>query len=94
MRRAVQRMARHHAVQADAGTLVALVDVVPRANVALAAALLDGIAQGWPEERPPQLTPEQRSALASAARQSSTELTAAFGRLAARWNLPEIFRTP
>jgi hypothetical protein len=94
MRRAVQKMARYHGAQANSGTVVSLIEVIPRANVGLAIALLDGIAQGWPEERPPQLAPEQRAALAAAARQSSTELSAAFGRVSARWNLPEIFRTP
>jgi putative membrane-bound dehydrogenase-like protein len=94
MRRAVQKMARYHGAQVNAGTVVSLIEVIPRANVGLAIAMLDGIAQGWPEERPPQLTPEQRTALAAAARQSSSELSAAFGRVSARWNLPEVFRTP
>jgi hypothetical protein len=54
--------------------------------------MLDGIAQGWPEERAPQFTPEQRTALAASARNSSPELAAAFGRVAARWSIPDIFK--
>jgi putative membrane-bound dehydrogenase-like protein len=94
MRRAVQRMARHHAASAEVAAVVSLVEVVPRANVGLAIALLDGIAQGWPEERPPQLTPGQRSVLAAAARDASGELRPALGRVAARWQLPDLFGTP
>ncbi|HSA56010.1 MAG TPA: PVC-type heme-binding CxxCH protein [Gemmatimonadaceae bacterium] len=94
MRRAIQKMARHHAAAANAMTVVSLIESVPRANVGLATALLDGIAQGWPEERPPQLTPEQRTALAGAARNASGELTAAFGRVGARWQLPDVFNIP
>jgi putative membrane-bound dehydrogenase-like protein len=94
MKRAVQKMARHHAAQANAATVVALIEAVPRANVALATALLDGIAQGWPEERPPQFTDAQRAILAGAAGAAPTELNAVFGRVAARWTLPQVFRRP
>ena len=72
----------------------ARIETVPRANVGLATALLDGIAEGWPEERPPQLTPEQRTALAGAARNASGELSAAFARVAARWQMPGVFNLP
>jgi hypothetical protein len=94
MRRAVTRMARHHAGQAQPGTVVSFIEAVPRANVQLATALLDGIAQGWPEERPPELTPEQSAALVAARRGSPGELAAAFGRVAARWGMPTVFGTP
>jgi putative membrane-bound dehydrogenase-like protein len=92
VRRAVQKMARHHASAADAATVVALIEAVPQANPALASALLDGIAEGWPEERAPQLSATQLASLAAAARGASTELAEAFARVATRWTLPDVFR--
>jgi putative membrane-bound dehydrogenase-like protein len=94
MRRAVQKIARYHAAAGDAATVVALIESVPQANPAVATALLDGIAQGWPEERPPQLSQEQRTALATAARGASGDVAVAFGQVAARWTLPDVFRQP
>jgi hypothetical protein len=46
---------------------------------------------GWPEEQPPVLTDEQRSALAAAARAASPELAAAFARIGQRWGMPDLF---
>jgi putative membrane-bound dehydrogenase-like protein len=94
MRRAIQKMARHYAAAAEPATVVSLIESVPQANPALATALLDGIAQGWPEERPPQLSGEQRAALATAARGASGDVAASFGQVAARWTLPDVFRSP
>jgi putative membrane-bound dehydrogenase-like protein len=94
MARAVQHMARHFAARAEPAIMVPLVATVPGAAAALAIALLEGIAQGWPEETPPALTAEQRVALAAAARGVQGSLAEAFGRVAARWGLPEVFKTP
>jgi hypothetical protein len=94
MRRAVQKMARHHAAQADPAAVVALIASVPDATAPIATSLLDGIAEGWPEERPPQLNDAQRAALRAAARGSSGGVAESFGRVAARWALPDIFRDP
>jgi hypothetical protein len=68
LRRVVQRLARLHATKAEVASVVSLVNTIPRAHPALATALLDGIAAGWPEERAPQLTPEQRRTVYEAAR--------------------------
>ncbi|MGH7528750.1 MAG: PVC-type heme-binding CxxCH protein [Gemmatimonadales bacterium] len=89
--RAVQRMARYHAARADAATVIALIGAVPRADERLAVAVLNGLAEGWPEERPPQLSSEQRAALAGAARGAAGGLPAAFARVAGRWGLPDVF---
>jgi putative membrane-bound dehydrogenase-like protein len=94
LRRVVQRLARLHASKAEVGPVVSLINTIPRAHPGLATALLDGIAAGWPEERAPQLTPEQRATVYEAARTSSTELTPAFDRVAARSTLPNVFKVP
>jgi len=47
---------------------------------------------GWPEEQPPTLTAEQRSALAAAARSAPPEMADGFARVAARWGTPDLFR--
>jgi hypothetical protein len=60
---------------------------------ALAAAMLNGIAEGWPQETTPQLSAEQRAALVAAARGATGELADAFAKVAARWNLPSVFKS-
>jgi len=94
LRRVVQRLARLHSAKAEIGPVVSLINAIPRAHAGLAAGLLEGVATGWPEERPPQLTPEQRAALVEAARTSPAELGPSFDRVAARWTLPNVFRVP
>jgi hypothetical protein len=51
-----------------------------------------GSPGGWPEEKPPTLTPEQRAALAAAGRAAPPELADGFARVAARWGMPDLFR--
>jgi uncharacterized protein len=94
LKRVVQRLARLHATKADLAPVVSLINTIPRAHVALATALLDGIATGWPEDKAPQLTPEQRATVYEAARTSPVELTPAFDRVAARWTTPNVFKVP
>jgi len=92
LKRVVQRLARLHSTKAEIGPVVSLINAIPRAHVGLATALLEGIATGWPEERAPQLTPEQRAAIVEAARNSPAELGPSFDKVAARWTLPNVFR--
>jgi hypothetical protein len=94
LRRAVQRLARLHASKAEIGPVVSLINTLPRTHPGLGTALLDGIATGWPEERAPQLTPEQKATVYEAARGSAQELTPAFDRVAARWTMPNVFKVP
>jgi hypothetical protein len=91
IRRAVMTMARKHAADTSAATMVTLIGTVPQANAVVAAGLLDGIAAGWPEETPPRFTDDQRAALRASAANASAPVTAAFGRVAARWGLAGIF---
>jgi hypothetical protein len=92
MRRATVRIARFHAARADAATVVDLIASVPQATPALAAAMLNGIAEGWPQETAPQFSAEQRATLATSARNAGPEVTDAFAKVAARWNLPTVFK--
>jgi hypothetical protein len=71
-----------------------MINAVPPVNPAIGVGVLDGIATGWPQETPPQLTPEQRTALAAAARGSSPDLAAAYERIATRWGMAKVFKTP
>jgi hypothetical protein len=84
-------VARYHAAQRDVATVVELIGGVPQSTAPLAVAMLNGIAEGWPQESAPTFSAEQRSALAAAASGASPELTAAFGRVSARWALPNVF---
>jgi hypothetical protein len=92
--RAVNKIARIYAAREDASAMVTVVEAVPRAAPNVAVAALDGIAQGWPEEKPPQFTVAQRNQLLAATHAASTggPVTDALGRVAARWKLPDIFR--
>ncbi len=49
---------------------------------------------GWPEESPPELSAEQRAALGQAGRRAPPELAEGYARVAARWGMPELFRSP
>jgi putative membrane-bound dehydrogenase-like protein len=93
IRRSVQKLARFHAATGDARVSVGLIALVPDAP-AVGLAIVNGIAQGWPEERAPQLAPSDRQTLQAAARGASPELMEAFGRLAARWQMPDAFKAP
>jgi hypothetical protein len=92
VRRTILKIARTHATQANVTTVVSLIETVPLSDTAAAIAMLDGIAEGWPEEQPPGLSAEQRAALVAAADGATGEVAAAFERVAARWALPDVFR--
>ena len=87
-------MAYHHAMSANPEVVVSLIAVVPEATAGWGVALLNGIATGWPEEKPPQLTDRQRAALVAAASKATGATAEAFGRVAARWGLPGVFKAP
>jgi len=91
IRRAVSTMARSHAAKADAGAMVTLIETVPRANERIALGLLDAIATSWPEETPPAFTDAQRATLRTAAAGASAPLAEAYGKVAARWGITDIF---
>ena len=91
VRRTIHKIAQYHGARSDAATMVSLIETVPLSDTAAAIALLDGIAQGWPEEQPPAFSAEQRSKLVAAADGASGEVGAAFRRVAARWMLPDVF---
>ena len=58
----------------------------------LAIAMLNGIADGWPQETPPTLSPAQQTALGTAGRELSPPLLASLNKVLVRWGLPEIVR--
>jgi putative membrane-bound dehydrogenase-like protein len=46
---------------------------------------------GWPEDRPPTLTADQKAAISAAVRAAPAEWAAAFARIGERWRMPEVF---
>ena len=92
MRRVVGRIARYHGAARDPATAVGLIAAVPDATPQLAAAMINGIADGWPEEQPPALSAEQRAIIRAAAQNAGADLQAAFAKLAARWGLPDLLK--
>jgi hypothetical protein len=93
VQRAVQLMARHHAAGQDPATVVSLIEAVGATSSILGAALLDGIANGWPEEQPPTLTAGQRARLQAVAQAAPADLAPGFASIAERWGMPDVFRT-
>ncbi len=89
--RSVDLITRHRASQADAAEASALIVMVPQLPAPIALGILNGIALGWPEETAPTFTDTQRAALRSAAAGASAPLVEAFGRVAARWGMPDLF---
>jgi len=94
MQRSIGKIARSQAVGRDAALVVGLVSSVPQYTPPFAVALVNGIAEGWPEEQPPTLTPEQRTALRASANGAPTQLQAAFAKLAQRWAMSDLFTSP
>jgi len=92
MQRAVHKIARSYGAQRDVATVVGLIAATAGSTPALGAGLLNGIADGWPADSPPELSTEQRTALVAAARDASPELAAGFEKIAVRWGMPGIFR--
>lgn len=91
IQRAVRMIAHYQATAADADLAVRLILAVPSMSATNAEGLVQGIAQGWPAERPPTLAAAQRTTLADAARGAPEGLAAAFEALAERWDMPDLF---
>lgn len=94
MQRSVGKIARSQAAKRDAAVVIGLISKVPEATYPFAVALVNGIADGWPEEQPPSLSPEQRAALRVAASGATSQLQAAFAKIAQRWGMPDLFTSP
>ena len=92
--RTAMHLARFNAEKADAQGVIAMITAASQANPVVGAAVLEGIALGWPQESTPQFTAEQRTALATAARGAEGSLAAAYRRVASRWALPDVFGLP
>ena len=93
IRRTIWKLSRIEAAKGNTDNIVALIGMVPDVS-AVSVAILNGVEQGWPVDRPPQFTPDQRLTLSKAARGASGDLEAAFGRVAARWQMPDAFKAP
>jgi hypothetical protein len=90
--KAVAKLGRYHAATKDPALVVGLIAGVSQATLPLAIAMLNGMAEGWPQDSPPQFSAEHRAALVLAARDAPAELSAAFSRLAVRWAMPDVFK--
>ena len=91
--RTLRLLSRHYATKAEIPAVMAMINAVKTAgNTAMAVAVLEGIATGWPEGQVPQFTDAQKAELVAAARGAQSDVAAAFTRVAARWGLPEVFK--
>lgn len=90
--RSVHKLVRFYAAPADGFAVVRLIETVPQTNPVVGAAILDAVATAWPEERPPQLSVEQRAILQAAAR-GARGLADGFTKVAARWTLIDVFKS-
>jgi hypothetical protein len=92
IRRTIWKLSRIEAQKANQDDVIALLGLVPESPVA--AAIVNGIEQGWPADKVPTFDAAQRLTLGASARGATGDLQAAFGRLAARWQTPDLFRAP
>jgi len=95
MGRTVHKLGRINAAGKNLDIVTELISAAPKATPPLGAALLNGIAEGWPLDTtaaPPILSPKQKAALVAAARGATGELAEGFAKIAARWNLPDAFK--
>jgi len=89
--RAVELMARSHASKASEESVVEMISALSSAPREWGAAILSGIAGGWPEERPPAFTPAQSAAVAAAARSAPAGLSDGFAGVFQVWGIPGVF---
>lgn len=103
----VRMIASHYAGEQDANTIVSMLMAIPNANSVVASGVLTaiagagadegedrrrpGMAGSWPEGQAPELSPEQRSALAATAQAAPPDLADGFARVAERWGMPDLF---
>jgi putative membrane-bound dehydrogenase-like protein len=92
--RAVTILTRHHAAAADATLATRLIEAASAADGVRAKAVLTGLAEGWPDERPPALTPAQRATLTAAAARMPADARPLLVKISERWGLPDVFPTP
>jgi putative membrane-bound dehydrogenase-like protein len=81
----VERVAEHHARGIPAATVGSLVEALPGANEAMAAAIVAGLARGWPSGKPAVLGPAAEKALVALLPKMSPAARGQLLTLAARW---------
>ncbi len=91
---AARILTRHHAAAADAALATSLIDTAAGADGPRATAVVTGLAEGWPDERPPALTPQQRATLTAAAARMPADARPLLVKVAERWGMPDVFTTP
>jgi hypothetical protein len=91
---AARILTRHHAASADASLATTLIDTAAGVDSARATAVLTGLAEGWPDERPPALTPQQRATLTTAAGRMPADARPLLVKIAERWGMPDVFTAP
>jgi hypothetical protein len=91
---AARILTRHHAASADVALATALIETAAGADSARATAVLTGLAEGWPDERPPVLTSQQRATLTTAAARMPADARPLLVKVSERWGLPDVFTTP
>lgn len=84
-------LVRTHARQADAVMAARLFDALGSADKARVTAVLTGLADGWPDERPPAFTPAQAQAVRAAASRLPGDVQPLLTKVAERWGLPDVF---
>jgi putative membrane-bound dehydrogenase-like protein len=85
----VRALPRANAIVAE-GVIIGVVGEAPREGQGGNRGR-GGSPGGWPEEKPPTLTAEQRTALGQVYTAVSPELQAGLARIATRWGMPDLF---
>ncbi len=95
MRRTVHKLGRIYATDKNLDVVTELISAAPTATPPLGAALINGIAEGWPLDStaaPPVFSAKQKAALVAAANRATGELAEGLAKVAVRWNAPDAFK--
>jgi putative membrane-bound dehydrogenase-like protein len=86
IRRSIDKLVRINAMTANFTQSMELLDVAI-ATPAITAAIVNGVARGWPDDKPTVLSPEIINKFKTASTGAPQDVGEAFGRLAAKWQV-------
>jgi putative membrane-bound dehydrogenase-like protein len=81
----IERVAEHHARGAPVKTVGSLLEAIPGAVEPVQAAILAGLARGWPRDRPPDLSGRAEQALIQLAQRAPLAARGQLIMLTQRW---------
>jgi putative membrane-bound dehydrogenase-like protein len=89
--RVVRVVTTHYAQRGATDTIVETLEALKGASPELAAPILDGLVAGWPENKAPSLSPDDKKKLAAVMEAAPESVRDRLLALSQRWNQPDLF---